>query len=135
MWNLNVLLVEDDAADTSLIMGVLKHHPDVASAQALDAPDVALRQLGAGRLRPDLVLLDVQMPKLNGFSFLAGMRHVPGMADTPVVFLTTSSLTKDVMRALDSSAALYVVKPDTLAELQFRLDGVIKRAVSGVWSH
>jgi DNA-binding response OmpR family regulator len=56
------------------------------------------------------------------------------MAETPVVFLTTSCLINDVMEARRGSANLYVVKPDTREELQQRLDAVIKRAVSGAWS-
>jgi CheY-like chemotaxis protein len=133
-WNINVLLVEDDAADTSLILNVLKRHPNVASAHAVDAPDVALRQLAAGQGVPDLILLDLHMPRINGFVFLERLREIPRMAETPVVFLTTSALAKDVLEAKQTTASLYMVKPDTYFELQTRLDGVVKRAISGAWS-
>jgi putative two-component system response regulator len=135
VWNVNVLLVEDDAADTSLILGVLKRHPGVASAEASDEPDLALRQLAAGRLRPDLVLLDIQMPRIDGFGFLSHLRQIPAMAHTPVVFLTTSGLARDVMAARDSTAVSYIIKPSSHGMLQARLDHVIKRAISGIWSH
>jgi CheY-like chemotaxis protein len=134
VWSINVLLVEDDAADTSLILNVLKRHPNVSTAHAADAPDIALHQLASGHLRPDLVLLDIHMPRINGFGFLEGLRQIPTMAAVPVVFLTTSCLGKDVVAARHSSASFYLIKPDSYVELQTRLDGVIKRAISGVWS-
>jgi putative two-component system response regulator len=94
----------------------------------------ALRQLAAGHRKPDLVLLDIHMPRIDGFEFLKGLRRIPGMISVPVVFLTTSGVGKDVLEYMGSSASLYVIKPDTLAELKVRLDGVVERAISGVWS-
>src|SRR5271154_5240405 len=64
VWSINVLLVEDDAADASLCLNVLKRHPNVSAAHAADAPDVALQQLAAGHLQPDLILLDIHMPRI-----------------------------------------------------------------------
>jgi len=126
LWTINILLVEDDPADTSLILDVLRRHPSVASTQASDEAGAALRQLKAGALKPDLVLLDIRMPRMDGFAFLEAIRAIPSMRDTPVVFLTTSGLSRDVVEAKHSSALGYVVKPDTLAELQKRLDAVIR---------
>ena len=112
-WSLNVLLVEDDAADTSLILDVLKRHPNVSAASAIDAPEEALRKLATTRKKPDLVFVDIHMPRINGFQFLDGMRRIPEMVEVPVVFLTTSGLARDVFEARHSTASLYVVKPDT----------------------
>jgi DNA-binding response OmpR family regulator len=134
-WSLNVLLVDDDIADTCLILSVLRRHPQVSAAHATDAPEFALRQLDTGRLKPDLVLLDIHMPKLNGFSFLREMRLIPKMASVPVVFLTTSSLASDVMRAKGATASSYVIKPESYFELQARLNGVVRQAAAGRWSH
>jgi len=134
-FGLNVLLVDDDAADTSLIMGVLKRHPSVSTSFATDSPGFALRQLAAGHLNPDLVLLDIHMPRMHGFAFLDDMRQIKSMAAVPVVFLTTSRLRKDVVDARRSSASLYLVKPDSMFELQAKLNGVLRRAASGAWSN
>jgi CheY-like chemotaxis protein len=134
VWRLNVLVVDDDPADTSLILSVLVRHPSVATARAVESPVLALRQLLVGHRKPDLVLLDIRMPRLDGFEFLVGLRKLPGMISVPVVFLTSSGLEKDVMSYMISSASLYVIKPDTLGELQTRLDGIIERAISGAWS-
>lgn len=131
VWSLNVLLVDDDPADTLLILNVLRRHPQVAAAQAADSPELVLRKLRNGRLSPDLVLLDINMPKLDGFVFLKKLREIEGLESLPVVFLTTSCLARDVKRTKRSTASLYVVKPDTYFELQARLDLVLRRAASG----
>lgn len=134
VWSINVLLVEDDVADTSLILNVLRRHPGVANVQASNSPALMLRQLEANHMLPDLVLLDIRMPKLDGFEFLERLRDIPTMADVPVVFLTTSRLASDVIEARHSSASFYVIKPDTYPELESRLDGVIRRTLSGAWN-
>lgn len=134
VWSLNVLLVDDDAADTSLILSVLRRHPNVSAAHAIDAPEAALRHLATGHSHPDLVLLDIRMPRIDGFEFLERLRDIPDMDSVPVVFLTTSGLARDVLEAKESSASLYVLKPDTFPELQTRLDAVIRRAMHGSWS-
>jgi CheY-like chemotaxis protein len=133
--SINVLLVEDDAADTSLILDVLRRHPGIASAAGMDEPEFALRELGAGRMRPDLILLDIHMPQMDGFQFLNRLRQITSMAEMPVVLLTTSRLGRDVRQAARSSALLYVVKPDTYAALASRLDEVINRAMSAHRKH
>jgi CheY-like chemotaxis protein len=136
VWSLNVLLVDDDAADTALILSVLKRHPHVSTALATDSPEFALRQLHGGRhMRPDLVLLDIHMPRLDGYGFLEALRGIPAMASVPVVFLTTSCRESDLERTRQTSALLYVVKPDNYLELQSRLNGVLRRASMGRWSH
>jgi CheY-like chemotaxis protein len=135
VWSLNVLLVDDDAADVSLILNVLRRHPNVSTAHATDAPEFALRQLADGRMKPDLILLDIHMPRVDGFTFLEELRRIPTMAIVPVVFLTTSCLAKDVMVARGSSASLYVIKPDTYDALQASLNGVLRRVVRSGWTH
>jgi DNA-binding response OmpR family regulator len=133
-WKLNVLLVDDDPADTSLIVSALASHPRVA-VRTVGEPVLALRQLLVGYKQPDLVLLDVHMPRIDGFELLEGLRRIRGMVTVPVVFLTTSGLEKDLLAYRGSSASMYVVKPDTFGELQTRVDGIVERAISGVWNH
>jgi CheY-like chemotaxis protein len=136
VWSLNVLLVDDDLADTTLILNVLKRHPNVSNAYATDAPEFALRQLTvSNQIRPDLVLLDIHMPRLDGFEFLQALRRIPTMTRVPVVFLTTSRLASDVMKTKDTSASSYVIKPNSYLELQASLNGVVRAAASGRWSH
>jgi CheY-like chemotaxis protein len=133
-WTINVLLVDDDPADAALVLHVLQLHPDVAAVHAMDSPVAALRLLANGSLQPDLILLDIRMPVMNGFEFVERLRRDPVTFNTPVVFLTTSRMARDVEAARDSSVCLYVVKPESFGDLRARLDVVIKRAKAGAWS-
>jgi CheY-like chemotaxis protein len=134
LWAINVLVIEDDEADASLVMNVLRRHPGVGTAIAINAPDKALWHLGAGNFRPDLILLDIQMPKMNGFEFLDALDAMPGARTTPVVMITTSRFAHDVERARDSSACAYIVKPETYEEWKRRVDGVVSQTITGRWS-
>jgi CheY-like chemotaxis protein len=129
---LDVLVVEDDAADTRLIQTALRRMPDIGSVTARNLPGRALLELSAGRLRPSLVFLDIIMPRLDGFQFLDVMRRVPSMTSVPVVFLTTSAAARDVKRANDYAAFGYIVKPDSYEELEARIGAVIRQAVNGL---
>jgi two-component system response regulator AdeR len=130
---LSVLLIDDDLADTCLILNVLQRHPQVAAAHAIDAPESALRQLEMGQLKPDLVLLDIHMPKVSGFTVLRQIREIATAASVPVVFLTTSLFESDVARAKGSTASAYVVKPESYFELQSQLNAVLRQASAGLW--
>src|SRR5580704_14642906 len=129
---LNVLLVDDDPADTRLILDALARHPRVGAVRSVAEPVLALRQLLAGYKQPDLVLLDIHMPRIDGFAFLEGLRRIGGMVTAPVVILSTSGSEKDLLAYRSSSASMYVVKPDTFGELQTRIDGIVERTTSGV---
>jgi CheY-like chemotaxis protein len=133
-WSINLLVVDDDPADTSLILDALQRHTDVAAARAMDNPTAALQLLESGSLEPDLILLDINMPRMNGFVFIDRLRHIPAMSDTPVAFLTTSRQIRDIEASRDYPPCAYVVKPDTFADLRARLNVVIERAKSGTWS-
>ena len=62
-------------------------------------------------LLPDLILLDLKMPKLDGFETLLWIRHQPGIRNIPIVILTSSEQLRDVTRAYALGANSYLVKP------------------------
>ena len=66
---------------------------------------------------PDLLLLDLNMPRMNGFETLEWIRNQPRMRRLPVCILTASSLHEDIERAYDLHASCYLVKPGTLDDL------------------
>jgi len=129
---LDVLVVEDDAADTRLIQTALRRMPNIGNIATRNLPGRALLELSAGRLQPGIVFLDIIMPRLDGFQFLEVMRGVPAMASVPVVFLTTSAAARDVKRANENAAFGYIVKPDSFEELEARIGAVIRQAVNGL---
>ncbi|MBF0374112.1 MAG: response regulator [Alphaproteobacteria bacterium] len=109
-----VLLVEDDPADAGLVKAALAagrfycavdHARD--GRQALERLEQAVER---GCL-PDLVLLDINMPRMNGHEVLAAIKANPALGKLPVVMLTTSEVERDVQAAYRAGAAGFVTKP------------------------
>jgi two-component system, chemotaxis family, response regulator Rcp1 len=111
-----ILLVEDNPGDVRLTMEALKegrllNHVSVAEdgVEAL----AFLRQEGkyANEARPDLILLDLNLPKKDGREVLAEIKEDPELRHIPVVVLTTSTAEQDVLRTYDLHANCYISKP------------------------
>jgi CheY-like chemotaxis protein len=112
-----VLLIEDEPADAHLLKMSFKenrlqctlHHVcDGAEAMAF------LRHQGdryAAVPRPDLILLDLNMPRMNGREFLAKIKSEPDLASIPVIILTTSDIERDVVVSYRLGASSYITKP------------------------
>jgi two-component system, response regulator len=78
--------------------------------------------------RPDLILLDLRLPRMNGFEALAEIKADPELRSIPVVVLTNTSTEQDIMRAYDLGAAGFIIKPETFAGM---LDVVM--AINHYW--
>jgi len=117
-----VLLVEDDPGDVELAKLALAQcaYPCQVTV-AVNGKDAmaALRKLPprADAPAPDLVLLDLNMPQMNGLEVLAEMHADPALAGIPVVVLTTSDVEQDVVASHDLGAAGFVTKPVDLDQL------------------
>jgi DNA-binding response OmpR family regulator len=80
--------------------------------------------------RPDLMLLDVMMPALNGFEVLARIKADPALAAVPVIMLTAKGRERDVLTGLQAGAVDYVVKPFSLKELTARIDAALRKGAA-----
>ena len=118
---IEILLVEDNLGDVRLTQealreGKVSNHLSVAGdgAAALDF----LRRNGAhaNAPRPDLVLLDLNLPKKDGREVLAEMKSDPSLRRIPVVVLTTSKAEEDVLRSYNLHANCYITKPVDLEQ-------------------
>ena len=118
---IEILLVEDNPDDALLTVESLKegrirnnvsHVEDGVEALSF------LRRDGeyADVPRPDLILLDLQMPRKNGREVLAEIKEDPDLKTIPVVILTTSSAEKDVFESYNLHANCYVTKPIDMEE-------------------
>jgi DNA-binding response OmpR family regulator len=81
----------------------------------------------AARERPDLIILDVMMPGVDGFTVLARLKADPELRAIPVIMLTARGQERDILSGLQGGAADYVVKPFSLKELQARVDVALGR--------
>jgi CheY-like chemotaxis protein len=111
-----ILLIEDNPGDVRLIQEAFRetgrpHHLRVAAdgAHAL----AILRQPGAetSRSRPDLIILDLNLPGTDGRTVLRTLKADPALASIPVVVLTSSDDERDIRQAYAAGANCYVVKP------------------------
>ncbi len=112
---LQVLLVEDAPGDVRLIIEAFKHTElDTQLHVAWDGAE-ALRYLWASPpespLHPDLILLDLNIPLVNGHEVLAQIKSHPDLKKIPVVVLSSSQLEEDISKAYQSYANSYVMKP------------------------
>ncbi|MFF7216946.1 response regulator [Streptomyces sp. NPDC008238] len=114
----DVLLVEDDAADAMLIEDALTTHGTRNLTQVEDGI-AALEYLGDPRHpQPDLVVLDLNMPRMNGRELLDVIKNDENLRAIPVVVLTTSSAPEDVTGAYQRHANAYVTKPVNLDDFE-----------------
>ncbi len=113
---LEILVVDDNEDDVLLLQESLRDLPTVNLLHAVHDGEEALMFLRReGRYvqacRPGLVLLDINMPKKNGFEVLAEMKNDPLLRIIPVVMLTTSNRDADVVTAYGGGACSFVTKP------------------------
>ena len=131
--NVNFLIVDDDQVDVRAVKrGLLQHklaNPVFVASDGQEALDLLRGANGRKRLpRPYLILLDLNMPRMNGIRFLEEVRCDPELHDSIVFVLTTSSSDQDLVAAYNQHIAGYIVKSDAGAEF-LRLVQMLERFV------
>ena len=129
---LRILLVEDSPSDVRLIREALKETPvpvQITVAQdGVEAMDY-LHSTETGRpQRPDLVLLDLNLPRKNGREVLAEVKSSPGLKQIPVLVMTSSRADEDIAQAYSLNANCYIAKPGDLQEYMN-----VVRAIEDFW--
>jgi len=110
----HILLAEDLPADAGLVREALREGRFYCTLDVVEDGEQALAYLRgeiAGARRPDLLLLDLNLPRLNGREVLAAMKQDPALHLIPVVVLTTSDVERDVEASYSLGAAGFVTKP------------------------
>lgn len=113
---IHILLVEDSLADIELTLEALEEAKFVNQVKTVrdgaDALDYLHRRgEHAGAVRPDLIILDLNLPKRSGHEVLADIKDDPDLRRIPVAVLTTSSAEADVLESYDLGANCYLTKP------------------------
>jgi CheY-like chemotaxis protein len=109
---IKVLLVEDDPGDVLLVREAMSHDKVKNELQVANDGVLALEHLRDPNIPlPDLVLLDLNLPRKDGREVLAEIRSDPALSLIPVVVLTTSDAEADVLRSYELRANAFVTKP------------------------
>lgn len=123
----SILIIEDDRAIRSVISVVLKGAGYTIVKEA-ETGDDGLRIVK--ELKPSLVLLDIMLPGIDGFSVCRRIRENPETASIPVIMLTARSEEEDIVRGLECGADDYITKPFSRQVLLARVRAVLRRPES-----
>ena len=131
----NILLVEDNPGDVRLMKEALSESTEYCRLTTVEDGEQAVRFLRrlapfADAVRPDLIFLDLNLPRKDGREVLAEIKSDTGLRRIPVIVLTTSEADRDVHRAYDLHANCYVRKPTDLDEYLS-----VIRACEKFWLH
>jgi len=113
---MNILLVDDDKVDVMNVKRAFKKNNVSNPLHVAENGIEALSMLrGNGnpelRLRPKIILLDLNMPRMNGIDFLKELRTDPDLKSISVIVLTTSNEERDIVAAHDLNVSGYILKP------------------------
>ncbi|NLR62051.1 response regulator [Chitinophaga polysaccharea] len=122
----SVLLIDDDIDDRMIFGEVLKElAPDINYHEAINGED-ALMKLSHD-FTPDLIFLDLNMPRINGKQFLAEIRQLDHLKHIPVIIYTTSSHDSDKKETRQLGASYFLTKPNSLHELTHTLSRILQQ--------
>jgi CheY-like chemotaxis protein len=114
----NIMVVDDNPANLRLLEGMLREHGyDVRSF-----PRGRLALAAAENRPPDLILLDINMPEMNGYEVCERLKSTPSVADIPVIFLSALNAAEDKVKAFRSGGIDYIPKPFQVEEVEARVE-------------
>jgi len=119
-----MLYVEDNPANLMLVEDLIGRRPDIRLISALDGIqglDMALQ------FQPDLILMDINLPGINGIRVLEILRADPRTAGIPVVALSANAMPRDIERGLEAGFFRYLTKPIVISEFMSTLDQVLEQ--------
>lgn len=132
MMATRILVVEDEADIAGLIKHALERAGDTA-VSIVHSGDAALRSVA--EQRPDLMILDLNLPVISGTEVCRIVRAAPGTANLPIIILSARTGESDRVTGLDLGADDYVTKPFSIRELAARVRAVLRRRQQGPDSH
>jgi chemotaxis family two-component system response regulator Rcp1 len=138
--NINILLVEDNPADVRLIREAFKDNKTKNDFHVEQDGEAAIKYLNSvdgnsdgngndnGNIRPDLIILDLNLPKKNGFEVLEQIKTNPSLKSIPVVVLSTSDSEEHIYRSYNLNANCYITKP-----VEFNKFLEVVRVIESFW--
>lgn len=125
---IEILLAEDTPSDVRLTQEALKHstfkYNLVTKSDGVEAIEYLKELQNAGEKLPDIMLLDLNMPRMNGHEVLAELSKDMVLREIPVVLLTVSEREEDIMEALHSKMNYYIAKPVTGEKLSTLVNAI-----------
>jgi len=114
-----ILVVDDDRMTTTLLKFAFKEK----RYEVFTAGDGGEGLKSVGENKPDIIILDVQMPHMSGFEFMSELKGLPGGTDIPVIMLTANDNMQDIFYSEGVKA--YFVKPVDPLKIEFRIRQIL----------
>ncbi|MFC2063389.1 response regulator [Chloroflexota bacterium] len=130
--NHKILLVDDDPADQKLIRTAMTRQELGDNLHSVSSAEEAISYLhygennGGTSFKPDLILLDINMPGMGGKGLLRRLKNDESLRQIPIIVLTSSTSERDVMDSYKLQAAGFVRKPSSLLELGQVIENIVK---------
>jgi len=118
-----VLVVDDNAQQLELLLAYMEELPEVTAVPAMDGEE-ALGCVDTDR--PDLILLDLMIPKISGFEVCRRLKNNPETREIPIVMVTALSETGDIERAVECGTDDFLNKPVNRVELITRVRNLLR---------
>lgn len=118
-----ILIIDDDTA----ILELIKVNLELLGHEAITASDGVKGFALARQELPDLIILDVMMPDVDGFTVASRIRNNSSTKDIPILMLTALSMIQDKTKGFDAGVDDYLVKPFELEELKLRVRALLRR--------
>ncbi|WP_168734871.1 response regulator [Deinococcus sp. KSM4-11] len=129
---LHILLVEDNQDDAFLTQEAfltLEPTPQfTVCADGVEAMEYLHGRVQAGQSLPDIILMDLNMPRMDGFGLLEHLKHDPALRPVPVLVFSTSNSRSDIRRSYENYANSYICKPRLFSEYE-----TVVQAVRSFW--
>ncbi len=117
-----ILIVDDSPVSSMVVSLILKKNSDYCSVRVWDGPSCIKK---AKKVKPDLILLDIQMPGMNGIEVCEVLKKDEKTRDIPVIFVTATTDNETLKEAFESGGTDYVCKPVNKIELLARIKSVL----------
>ena len=128
---LNILLVEDDQDDVELMQDALRDNDIPFAMEIVRQGDKVLPYLKTCKNLPNVILLDLNLPKMHGREVLSRIKLSEDFKQIPVVILTTSSSQAEKEFCLSEGASQFLTKPSTVEGFNKTIDTIMKIALQG----
>jgi CheY-like chemotaxis protein len=123
----NILVAEDERDIRELINLTLTFagHTVTTAANGAEAVDLVTQVM------PDLIMMDVRMPKLTGYEACRQMKQIDSVKHTPVVFLSAKGQDEEIQTGLDAGAVAYILKPFSPEDLNRQVNDILQKFNAG----
>lgn len=125
MKKINILLIEDDGDDIDLLREAFEMNNINCQINTVKEGDLAIPFLMDAHILPDIIVMDLNLPRMHGREILAHIKSSAELANIPLVVLTTSSLQEDVNFTFSMGINKYLTKPTTIEGFNSTVQAIV----------